>query len=124
MRRNGYTGRTVALTLRYTDFTTFTRRTTVETCTNSGLDIHQIAMDVLNAIRLQHPVRLVGVSVSNLTRNVAQIPLLPKTGINRPPCALWTRSTTGTGISILPGNVDREVPPQGRYLPFLAAGRR
>ncbi|HJW86565.1 MAG TPA: DNA polymerase IV [Candidatus Brocadiaceae bacterium] len=78
MRRNGYTGRTVALTLRYADFTTFTKRTTVETCTNSGLDIYQIAMDVLNAIRLQHPVRLVGVSVSNLTRNVAQIPLFAK----------------------------------------------
>ncbi len=78
MRRNGYTGRTVALTLRYTDFTTFTKRTTVETCTNSGLDVYHIAMEVLNAIRLQHPVRLVGVSVSNLMRNVAQIPLFAK----------------------------------------------
>ncbi len=75
MRRGGYSGRTVALTLRYPDFTTFTKRATVGTCINNGIDIYLVAMDVLNAIRLQHPVRLVGVSVSNLTKNVAQIPL-------------------------------------------------
>lgn len=78
MRRNGYTGRTVSLTLRYSNFTTFTKRTTVESYTNNGTDVYLITMDILNAIRLQHPVRLVGVSVSNLARNVAQIPLFAK----------------------------------------------
>lgn len=75
MRRGGYTGRTVALTLRYSDFTTFTKRTTVGIHTNNSIDIYIIAIDILNTIRLQQPIRLIGVSVSNLTKNISQIPL-------------------------------------------------
>lgn len=45
MRRGGYTGRTVALTLRYSDFTTFTKRTTVGIHTNSSIDIYIFAKE-------------------------------------------------------------------------------
>lgn len=76
MRRGGYTGRTVALTLRYSDFTTFTKRTTVGMHTNNSIDIYIFAKEILNTIRLQQPIRLVGVSVSNLTKNISQMPLL------------------------------------------------
>lgn len=75
LRRGGYTGRTVAIALRYSDFTTFTKRTTVGMHTNNSINIYIIAKDILNAIRLQQPIRLVGVSVSNLTKNISQIPL-------------------------------------------------
>lgn len=75
LRRGGYAGRTVALTLRYSDFDTFTRRSTVGMHMNNSIDIYIIAKDILNSIRLQQPVRLVGVSVSNLTKDIAQIPL-------------------------------------------------
>jgi len=75
LRRGGYAGRTVALTLRYPDFTTFTKRTTVGMHMNNSIDIYLVAKDILNTIRLQQPIRLVGVSVCNLTKNVAQIPL-------------------------------------------------
>ena len=78
LRRGGYAGRTVALTLRYPDFTTFTRRQSGTSCINNSIDIYVAAKDILGATRLQQPVRLVGVSVSNLTRNLAQIPLFQK----------------------------------------------
>lgn len=76
MRRGGYTGRTVALTLRYTDFTTFTKRTTVGMHTNNSIEVYMIAKNILDTIRLQQPIRLIGISVSNLTKNISQIPLL------------------------------------------------
>jgi DNA polymerase-4 len=75
LRRGGYTGRTIALTLRYSDFSTFTRRITVGIHSNNSIDIYSIAKDILNTIRLQQPIRLIGVSVSNLTKNISQIPL-------------------------------------------------
>ncbi len=75
MRRGGYTGRTVALTMRYSDFTTFTKRTTVGMHTNNSIDTYIIAKEILNTIRLQQPIRLIGVSVSNLTKSIPQISL-------------------------------------------------
>jgi len=75
MRRGGYTGRTVTLTLRYSDFTTFTKRITVGMHTNNSIDIYIIAIDTLNTIQLQQPIRLIGISVSNLIKNISQIPL-------------------------------------------------
>jgi len=75
LRRGGYAGRTVALTLRYPDFNTFTKRSTVGTYMNNSIDIYVAAREILNAIRLQQPIRLIGVSVCNLTKNTVQIPL-------------------------------------------------
>ncbi|HHT9111375.1 MAG TPA: DNA polymerase IV [Candidatus Brocadiaceae bacterium] len=75
LRRGGYMGRTIALTLRYSDFTTFTKQCSIGTHMNSSLDIYIVAKDILNTIRLQKSIRLVGVSVCNLIKNIAQIPL-------------------------------------------------
>ena len=75
LRGGGYAGRTIALTLRYPDFTTFTRRNTVEMYMNTTINIYIIAKEILNTIRLQQPIRLIGVSVCNLTKNTVQIPL-------------------------------------------------
>lgn len=77
LRRGGYAGRTVTLTLRYANFDTFTRQSTVKSPMNNSIDIYMIAKDILERIRLRQPIRLVGVSVSNLTRNIGQIPLFP-----------------------------------------------
>ncbi len=75
LRGGGYAGRTVALTLRYPDFTTFTRRSTVGMYMNTSINIYITAKEILNTIRLQQPIRLIGVSVCNLTKNTVQIPL-------------------------------------------------
>jgi len=75
LRRGSYHGDTVCLTLRYADFQTFSRRRRLRHAVNHGLDIYSAARELLRDITLEQTVRLVGVSVSGLTRNVVQIPL-------------------------------------------------
>ena len=57
LRRGGYAGKTVGIYI------------------NNTLAIYMIAEEVLGDIRLKHPIRLVGICVSNLIKNLAQVPL-------------------------------------------------
>ena len=67
LRAEGYAGRTVQLKLRFADFSTLTRRHTAEP-TQDGLRIYQEARALLERIALEQPVRLIGLSVSELGR--------------------------------------------------------
>ena len=42
---------------------------------NNSIDIYVAAREILNTIRLQQPIRLIGVSVCNLTKNTVQLSL-------------------------------------------------
>lgn len=75
LRRGSYSARTVTLVLRYSDFHTFSRQKRLQHAVNHGLDIYASALSIFRGIKLELPVRLVGVSVSGLARNVAQLPL-------------------------------------------------
>lgn len=75
LRRGLYSGRTVTLTLRYADFRTFSRQRRLLHSVNHGPDIYSAAAGILREIPLTHPVRLLGVAVSSLERNVSQMPL-------------------------------------------------
>ncbi len=75
LRSGGYAGRTVVLTLRYSDFCTFSRRMTMKRYITTGPEIHELAMRILDGIRLRDAVRLVGVSLANLVKGRVQIPL-------------------------------------------------
>ncbi len=75
LRRGFYRGSVVCLTLRSSDFHTFSRQKRLQHSANAGLDIFAAARALLHAQRLDQPLRLVGVSVSGLTRNMAQMPL-------------------------------------------------
>ncbi len=75
LRRGSYHGYTVCLTIRYADFQTFTRQRRLRHAVNNGLDIYSAIRELLRGIRLEQTVRLVGVSVSGLARNVVQMPL-------------------------------------------------
>jgi DNA polymerase-4 len=74
-RRYHYSGRTIALTLRYSDFSTITKRHTIKEYINHGLDIYQKAVCILETMPLNKPVRLVGVSISNMTKGYIQMNL-------------------------------------------------
>ncbi|MFQ5714993.1 MAG: DNA polymerase IV [Candidatus Scalinduaceae bacterium] len=78
LRRGQYSGRTVALTLRYSDFHTFTKRRTIKEYINDDFDIYLVALDVLRLIRLKYAVRLLGVSISNLVKDYDQMLLFKK----------------------------------------------
>jgi DNA polymerase-4 len=75
LRSGGYAGRTVVLTLRYSDFQTFSRRMTLKRYLTTGSEIYAVAMRILDGIRLRDAVRLVGVSLTNLARGRLQLPL-------------------------------------------------
>jgi DNA polymerase-4 len=75
LRRGLYRGRTITLTLRYPDFETFSRQRRLQQAVNHGLEIYSAAVGILREIQLCRPVRLIGVSVSGLERNVLQMSL-------------------------------------------------
>jgi len=68
-RRYGYKGKKVTLTVRYSDFKTFTRQTTLDTYTNDTGEIYRTALSILDGIRLVKSIRLLGVSLSSFGNN-------------------------------------------------------
>jgi DNA polymerase-4 len=75
LRRGRYSGRTVTVTLRYADFHTFSRQRRLPRAVSHGLDIYAAATRILRELNLTQAIRLVGVSVSCLERNMEQVPL-------------------------------------------------
>ena len=75
LRAEGLAGRTVTLKLRFADFSTITRRRTDDP-THDGLRIYQAVAALLARVTLRQPVRLIGLSVSGLTKGDGQLPLL------------------------------------------------
>jgi DNA polymerase-4 len=72
LRKGGCAGRTVQLKLRYADFRTITRSRTLAAATNLAADIAGVAGELLEAVPIDDGVRLLGVSVQQLTQ--ARVP--------------------------------------------------
>ncbi len=67
LRASGYVGRTVALKVRFADFTTITRSRTLTEATDVGQEIYATARALYDALGLQRArIRLVGVRVEGL----------------------------------------------------------
>ncbi len=67
MRRYGMMGRTVSLVVRYRDFRTFSRQFSLKHYISTGTEIYGVAGRIFSKfLPLHKPVRLLGVSVSNL----------------------------------------------------------
>ncbi len=66
LRRQGMTGNTISLTIRYKSFKTFQKQKTIEIPTNSTKTIFSVIKYIIGNLKLSEPVRLVGVSVNNL----------------------------------------------------------
>lgn len=71
LRREGLAGRTICAQVRFSDFSSASRRRTGPDFLNDGLAIYRAARRLLEEItgRKPRPVRLVGVSVSHLARS-------------------------------------------------------
>jgi len=74
-RRYGVAGKTVHLTIRYADFSTFGKQETLSCHVNQSDDIYQGAIKILDSIELEQPVRLLGVRITNLCYQREQLPL-------------------------------------------------
>jgi DNA polymerase-4 len=74
-REDDFSGKTISLTIRYKDFTTFTRQTSLKTPISKTRDIYSAANKILSTINLSQSVRLLGISLSNLVKNSKQLDL-------------------------------------------------
>jgi DNA polymerase-4 len=76
LRHEALAGTTVKLKLRWPDFTTLTRQTTLPAPTDLEDEIYQTALGLLHRVREKGQfVRLIGVGVSNLGPPVRQMEL-------------------------------------------------
>jgi len=74
-RRYDVMGRTVTLTVRYADFSTFGRQMTLPGPVNRTADIYEGAIRILESLDLTQPVRLLGVKLSSLQVGAPQLGL-------------------------------------------------
>lgn len=75
-RRYSVWGKTVTLSIRYSDFDTWAgKQETLPTYINQSNDIYEAAVAILDSIVLLQPVRLLGVRLSNLRYESNQLPL-------------------------------------------------
>lgn len=76
LRKNDLAGKTVKLKIRWSDFTTLTRQTTLPTPTDNEEEIFQTAVKLLKAVRKPNQaVRLIGVGISGIGAPVRQLSL-------------------------------------------------
>ncbi len=76
LRREHIAGKTVKLKLRWPDFTTITRQTTLPSFTDQENEIYRAALALLHQVRSSgRPVRLIGVGLSGLGELVQQLEL-------------------------------------------------
>jgi DNA polymerase-4 len=76
LRKSNLAGKTIKLKIRWPDFTTLTRQTTLSTPTDQYQDIFKAALELMKLVRKPNqPVRLVGVGISGLGEPVRQLGL-------------------------------------------------
>jgi DNA polymerase-4 len=80
LRKRGLAGRTITLKIKYADFTQHTRSRTLRTPTNSTRVIYENALALLDQKKLERPLRLIGVGVSQFGERERQLSLLPDPG--------------------------------------------
>jgi DNA polymerase-4 len=77
-RKYRVAGKTITLTIRYTDFTTFGKQESQSRHINNSEDIYQAAVKILDSLVLTQPIRLLGVKISSLQYYTEQLPLFPE----------------------------------------------
>jgi DNA polymerase-4 len=78
MRRDGFYGRRVILTVRYSDFYTFSKQKTLTSWVNTGTEIFREALEIFESLSHPKPIRLLGIGVSLLKKEWCQMGLFEK----------------------------------------------
>ena len=78
MRRDGFYGKRIAITVRYSDFFTFSKQKTYSKWMNSGNEIFRHALEIFESIPHPKPIRLLGVGMSQLKKEWCQLDLFEK----------------------------------------------
>jgi DNA polymerase-4 len=75
MRRESFYCRRVTLTVRYSDFYTFTKQKTLSQSINNGNELFRKSLEIFESIRHPKPIRLLGVGASLLKKEWVQLNL-------------------------------------------------
>ncbi len=78
MRRDGFYGKRIAITIRYSDFFTFSKQKTFSKWMNSGNEIFRHAFEIFESIPHPKPIRLLGVGMSQMKKEWCQMELFEK----------------------------------------------
>jgi DNA polymerase-4 len=78
MRREGFFGKRITLTVRYSDFYTFSKQKTLSQLANSGNEIFLHAVEIFESISHPKPIRLLGVGVSLFKKEWCQLDLFER----------------------------------------------
>jgi len=78
MRKEGFYGKRVTLTVRYSDFFTFTKQKTLPEWVNSGNEIFHHSLQIFESVAHPKPIRLLGVGVSLFKKAWSQLDLFEK----------------------------------------------
>jgi len=78
MRKEGYYGSRVVLTVRYSDFYTFSKQKTLSRWMNNGNEIFRHSLEIFESIPHPKPIRLLGVGMSLLKKEWCQQDLFEK----------------------------------------------
>ena len=78
MRRDFLYGKRVTLTVRYSDFYTFTKQKTLSQSINSGNDIFRHGLEIYRSISHPQPIRLLGIGMSLLEKEWSQLGLFDR----------------------------------------------
>jgi DNA polymerase-4 len=80
LRKSDLAGKTVKIKIRWSDFTTLTRQTTLPTSTDNDDEIFKTAFKLMREARTNQAVRLIGVGVSGLGAPIRQLSLWDNAG--------------------------------------------
>ncbi|MDQ2692489.1 MAG: DNA polymerase IV [Chloroflexota bacterium] len=76
LRKNNLAGKTIKLKIRWPDFTTLTRQTTLNSPTDQDKEIEETALELMKTVRKPNQaVRLIGVGVTSLGQPIRQLGL-------------------------------------------------
>ncbi len=78
MRKDSFYGGRVALTVRYSDFYTFSKQKTLNQAVRSGNELFRFSFEIFESILHPKPIRLLGVGVSLLRKEWCQLDLFEK----------------------------------------------
>jgi DNA polymerase-4 len=78
MRKEGFYGSRVVLTVRYSDFYTFSKQKTLSRWMNSGSEIFRHSFEIFESLSHPKPIRLLGVGMSLLKKEWCQQDLFEK----------------------------------------------
>jgi DNA polymerase-4 len=78
MRKERFYGKRITLTVRYSDFFTFTKQKTLSQWINSGNEIFRHSLQIFESVQHPKPVRLLGVGVSLFKKEWGQLNLFEK----------------------------------------------